>query len=506
MKNSSLWLSGHESPQFPALSSDLDVDVCVIGGGITGVTTAYLLEQRGFSVALLEASIIGGGVSGHTSGHLTSMVDTYYHSIIEKHGLEAAIHVREATTRARDLAEEIINSNFLAAGFKRVSGHYFATTQTQLKALDEEREAMLQAGFQIAPLFVWRYPFEILGGFSLPDQAVINAAAYALGLAKKCNGRGVKVCEDTRVTGFSRKNGRWLIDAGGFQVNAAYMVQATHTPLGFNPVQMEMKPMNSYVLAGKTEAEVVPGLFYDMAEPYHYIRNCDYRGDKMLIIGGCDSKPGEKMDQDERIQELIDYAKTNFRLTDVSFTWGSMYFEPADGLPYIGKDPIHENAFISTGYSGDGLTFGLVGAILLAGLIDAGEHPWQKTFNPSRLKLAAMPEVLKENASVLKNFVGERLRLSSEYMPELRRGEGKVLKVDGQTVGIAADEEGVLYAVEPVCTHMGCVLNWNNALQTWDCGCHGSRFNCRGEVVAGPATKNLSVIEVRVEEDAHHQD
>ena len=503
MENSSLWLSDKTAPQYPSLQQDFECDVCIIGGGITGITTAYLLQQKGFKVTVVEAYAIANGVTGHTSGHLTSMVDTYYHKIIAAHDLQRATKVREATTEARDLAEEIIVSNFINADFKRVNGHYFATDQTQLKTLEKEREAMIAAGFDISSLFVWRFPFEIVGGFSLPQQAIIDAPAFVRGLAKKCNGKGVRIFENTKVDDYKRKDDKWIIQSGEYTVHAHYMVQATHTPLGFNPLQMEMKPMNSYVLSGKVSGEVVPGLFYDMQEPYHYIRNYDYRGEKLLIIGGCDSKPGDKFDQHEKMEELVRYASENFQMKEINFTWGSMYFEPADGLPYIGHDPLHENAFVSTGYSGDGLTFGLVGAILISDLIKKGDHPWRRVFDPSRMNLSAIPEVLKENANVLKNFVKERLKLSSEYIPHLEKGGGTVLKIDGQTVGICMDIEGNIYAVDPVCTHMKCIVNWNNALQTWDCGCHGSRFNARGEIVAGPATKGLTAIEVEMEAPVH---
>ncbi len=499
MEKSSLWLHHKTAPAYPALQQNIETDVCIIGGGITGITTAWLLQRKGFTVALVEAKSIAGGVTGHTSGHLTSMVDSYYHNIITSHNIDTAIKVRQATTAARDLAEEIITSNFIDADFKRVTGHYFAADKEQMDVLEKERIAMREAGFDISSLFVWRFPFEILGGFCLPGQAIIDAPAFVRGLAKKCNGTGVRIFEDTRIDDFARKAGRWQVSSGNSSISAKYLVQATHTPLGFNPVQMEMKPMHSYVIAGKPAGEAVPGLFYDMATPYHYIRNYEYRGEKLLIIGGSDSKPGDKIDQHRKMDQLIEYATQNFQLKDVIFSWGSMYFEPADGLPYIGHDPLHDNAFISTGYSGDGLTFGMVGAILISELIEKGDHPWKRVFEPSRLNLSALSEVIKENASVIKNFVGERLRLSTDYIPHLEKGNGTVLKVDGKKIGISMDAEGSIHAVDPVCTHMGCILNWNSASQTWDCGCHGSRFNATGEVVAGPATKELNKIEVEHE-------
>ncbi|KEO75361.1 FAD-dependent oxidoreductase [Anditalea andensis] len=495
-ERNSLWTSKKNQTGYPSISSNLDADVCVVGGGITGLTTAILLQKNGHKVILVERNQVGSGTTGYTTGHVTSAIDFYYHKLIKKEGLEKATEVAMATIKARKLIENLIQMHDIqAANYEVLPATYFADRVEQIETLEKEKEAMLQVGIPIKELPDLSLKGS-LSSFSISGQGMIDGMGYVQGLAEAFQAAGGKVFENSPVKDYEYIKNKWNVRIGDFFVIADHMVHATHTPMNINPVQMEMIPYNSYAMVVKPKAEIKESLYYDFDSPYHYIRPCQVGGERCYLIGGSDSKTGKKNDQKKQLEKLEEYIHFKFGIDKIHYAWSDMFFEPASHLPYIGKNPLGVNSYIATGFSGDGLTFGTISAMVISSLISDGHHHLQHIFNPARVEFNAIPFILKENFNALEHLVGDRISLDNEQLHELTSGKGIIIKINDQTVGVSMDHNHKIHSVTPVCPHMKCIVQWNDSDQTWDCGCHGSRFDCDGKAIAGPSLSDLPPVKL----------
>ena len=506
INRNSLWTSRNNSDNHPSISNDMEADVCVVGGGITGLTTAILLQQKGLKVVLVERNQVASGTTGFTTGHVTSAIDFYYHKLIKSFGIEKSKEVAMATIKARKLIENLINLHDIKeADYKVVPATYFADRVEHIEILEKEKEAMLNVGIstmQLADLSLKG----TLSDFSIAGQGMMDGAGYVRGLARAFISAGGYLFENSPVRDYDYIKDKWHVKSGEHYVIADHMVHATHTPMNINPVQMEMIPYNSYAMVVKPTAEIKEGLYYDFDTPYHYIRPCQVDGEQCYLIGGSDSKTGKKNDQKKQLKELENYIHFKFGIEKIHYAWSDMFFEPAGKLPYIGKNPLGKKSYIATGFSGDGLTFGTISAMVISGLITDGMHHLEDIFNPSRVEFNAIPFILKENLNALEHLVGDRITLDNEQLHELTTGKGIIIKLNDQTVGVSMDENNELHTVVPVCPHMKCIVQWNDSDQTWDCGCHGSRFNCDGKAIAGPTMSDLPKVAIDVIQQPHDQE
>ncbi len=486
------WINGVSPPAYPPLRENITRDVCVIGGGITGITTAYLLQCTGLKVALLERHKIASGVTAYSTGHLTSLVDIHYYQAISRFSKEAARNLYQGTRDSRALVQSLIAKHGFDVDYQQIPGYYYATTDKQEKRLEKEAEALQQLGVEIHHQAVMEYPLNKYRGFSIGQQASFDALAFCRGLAKAFTTMGGEIFEQSGVVDFE-SNGDF-VDAicPPFTVKAKYLLQATHTPLKINPLQLELRSFNSYAVVGEPGQSPPPGLFYDFAEPYHYSRAITIGGKRMWMIGGSDSKTGSHGDEALSLRKLRKYAKTHFQVATTGYGWSNMFFSSADGLPFVGADPVHRNCFLATGYGGDGLTYGILSAMINTTLISGhDEHPLTALFNPSRLKLKSLSSIAHQGVDTFRHLIRDRINLDGMELDELKPGEGKVLHINGEKLGIYINDDGEIFPVNPVCTHMKCLLEWNHLARTWDCGCHGSRFDIKGNVISGPATVGL---------------
>lgn len=293
------------------------------------------------------------------------------------------------------------------------------------------------------------------------------------------------------------------MDTTAGTVKAAALVWATHIPPGINLLHFRAAPYRSYAIAVTLEYDDYPvGVAYDMYDPYHYYRTQEVDGKKYLIIGGEDHKTAHEENTEACFNRLVAHAKTYFAVKDVAFRWSSQYFEPADGLAYIGHLPGNpDNVYVATGYGGNGITYSHIAARVLTDLIVTGHSEYKDLFSPGRIKpVAGFAAFVEHNAGVVKEFVAKRIAVNKiEGLSELAHGEARVVKYEGETVALYKDEAGGLHALNPVCTHAKCVVGWNSAEKSWDCPCHGARFNVDGEVLTGPARKGLEKVELAEE-------
>jgi glycine/D-amino acid oxidase-like deaminating enzyme/nitrite reductase/ring-hydroxylating ferredoxin subunit len=497
----SLWQN--EIPVYkPQNDPDLGTiyDVAIIGGGITGISTALQLQKAGKRCIVIEANNLCFGTTGGTTAHLNTLLDTPYTRIIKNFGKENAQLVAKATTEAIDLIKANIDQHKIDCEFEDASAYLFSQSSEQTEELDEIYEACGEVGLDVS--YNLSLPVNI--GFEktieVRGQGKFHPVKYIYGLARAFEKAGGVILQQTRVTGIEDTEGI-IIETGNGNFRAVSLVYATHIPPGVNLLQMRCEPWRSYAMSFTTKDKTYPqDLIYDMYDPYHYIRSQKVNGKEYLIVGGEDHKTGENENADASFLRLESYIRKHFDVGDILFKWSSQYFEPGDGLPYIGHLPGHPgNIFVATGYGGNGMTYSGVAAIVLKRMILGEDSPYIKLFDPNRVKpIAGFTTFLKQNVDAFKNFVGKWFdKEKLEEFAGLAPGEARVAKYAGEKLALYKDERGELHAVSPVCTHLKCSVVWNNAEQSWDCPCHGSRFSCDGKVLTGPADHDLEKCEIR---------
>lgn len=491
-RSRSLWIATAPGTAYPPLRGDLEVDVAIVGSGITGITAAGLLKAAGLRVALLEAGRAARGVTGHTTAHLTEVVDCSFEDLIETFGLDGARLALASTRAAVEHIARAVRRLKLRCDFQRVAGYKYAEGRGGLDALGEEHEAARRIGLATSVVKDVPLPFRTAGALRFDRQAQFHVRRYLLPQAARIPGGGCHLFEDTLA--LEVKDGepcRVVTERG--TVTARDVILATHAPLDNKTIQTKVAQYQSYVVACRIAGPAPKGLFWDDEDPYHYIRSQPASRGDVVLIGGEDHKVGQEDDTEGRYQALLDYARDRFEVRGVDYRWSAQTVEPMDGLPYIGRDTGAGHVFVATGFSGTGMTFGTVSALLLASLVRGRAHPWAELFDSGRLKPArSAGPFLKENVDYPTYLVRDRLARPKGRSPsDVRRGGGKVLLVDGERVAVSRDEKGAVRAVSAVCTHMGCLVRWNGAERSWDCPCHGSRFDATGRVVHGPASRDL---------------
>jgi len=481
-----------EAPQ--RLTETLDVDVVVVGGGITGLTTALIAASESHSVALLEADRFGSGATGASSAHVTVVPDVGYRSLLERCGNDAGSQYVAALGEALELMHTLVTAQSIDCGWERVPAYRFAEDADGLDALADEALAAERLGQRCQMVTEVPLSWNVAGGVEFPDQALFNPVQYLMAIAELARARGATLFEQSPVIAWEETANGVIVRTATGIVRAGSLVLATHTPLGFNLVQTELAPVQSYILALALPHASPSAMFWDTAEPYHYLRSVQ-RGDQSLVlIGGADHKTGHETEPQVRFAQLADYARTRFASGTPVDWWSAQLYEPADGLPYIGRSPLAQRVYIATGFAGVGLVQGTMAAIELASLLRGRERdtPWKAT----RLKLAAAPRFVAENLDVAACWVGDRLTSTNGYSTDdLPAGQGRIVRIDGQRRAAYRDDEGRLHILSPVCTHMGCLVRWNASARTWDCPCHGARYASTGEVLEGPALRALTRIE-----------
>jgi len=497
----SLWQNKIPAYQ-PVNDPDIETiyDVAIVGGGITGITTALLLQKAGKKCIVMESSNLCFGTSGGTTAHLNTLLDTPYTTIIKNFGKENAQLVARAVIEAIDLIKSNVADYNIDCGFEEAAAYLFSQTHDQSEELDEIYEACQEVGLDVSYNLSLPVNIKFEKAIEVRGQGKFHPVKYVYALAKVFEDAGGIILQHTRVNSVEDTEGLTIETTNG-NFRAANVVYATHIPPGINLVHLRCAPWRSYAMAFTlTSKKYLPDLVYDMYDPYHYIRSQKIEGKEYMIVGGEDHKTGHAENAEASFLKLESYIRKHFDVSEFLFKWSSQYFEPADGLPYIGHLPGHPgNIFVATGYGGNGMTYSSVAALLLRRMILKGESPYIKLFDPNRIKpVAGFTSFIKQNVDVFRKFVGKWFdKEKLEEFAELAPGEGKVVKYNGEKLALHKDEHGDLHAVNPICTHMKCSVTWNNAEQTWDCPCHGARYSSEGKVLTGPADHDLEKIEIK---------
>jgi glycine/D-amino acid oxidase-like deaminating enzyme/nitrite reductase/ring-hydroxylating ferredoxin subunit len=490
-RNTPVWYEGAEALQLPPLDGDTSCDVCIVGAGITGLTLAHQLVAAGRSVVVVEARTVAGGVTGRTSGHLTAVLDRDLVSLRRKFGQEGLLSVLQGSMAAIDHIEQVCRAEGMQSAFRRVPGTRYSEKSDEADTLRAETEVARACGLDASFHEAAELPFA-RAAMRVENQGQLNAVWYTRGLARAIVARGGRIFEDTRVVGV-QDGPTCVVETERGRVTAGAVVLASHTPISLRvPMHTRIAPYMSYVLGATLTGPPPAGLWWDTMEPYHYTRTCELPdGRTILVIGGEDHKTGQEPDTRARYTALETYARARFPIAQVEYAWCDEVFESTDGLPYIGRLGTHENLYAATGYAGNGLTFGTLGALGLANLLLGGEGKAIAHVRPQRVGgLGALGDYAKENANVAWHMVADRLRAGGS-LDDLPNGEGRTVRVGTQSVAVFRDDRGVLHTRSAVCPHLGGVVQWNRADCTWDCPLHGSRFAATGEMIEGPATRDL---------------
>ncbi len=503
----SLWKEEPLQTEFASIRSytSLEADVCVIGAGIAGLTTAYFLTQEGCSVIVLDDGPIGGGETGQTTAHLSNALDDRYCELEKMYGPKGTALAASSHTKAIAMIEEIVQKEQIDCEFERLDGYLFPTKEGPVSFLKEELEAARRAGLnQVVwceePPVVWS-PKKKTPCLRFPNQGQFHPLKYISGLAQAVLKRGGRIFTDAHVTSVKGGAPPELVVGKKLRIQAKSIVVATNSPINDRfAIQTKQAPYRTYVVGMRVKKGVIPkALYWDTKDPYHYVRLAqDPRNSEkeILVIGGEDHRTGEKVDAAKRFEALAKWAEKRFpKLGEVAFLWSGQVLEPADSLAYIGKDPQgQKNVYIATGDSGHGMTHGTIAGRLITDLIQKRKNPWASLYSPSRFKLKGLGSYLYENFYTgLRYMDWFKLGLGTRE-EDLRPGEGAVIQKGIKQVATYRDETGTLFRCSAVCTHLGGRVRFNELEKSWDCPCHGSRFAPDGTVLNGPANTPLKGI------------
>ncbi|HEX5067437.1 MAG TPA: FAD-dependent oxidoreductase [Myxococcota bacterium] len=488
----SIWLRGAagDPPRHAPLARDLEVDVAIVGAGISGLSLAVLLVAEGCTVAVLERRRVGGGTTSRSTAHLTAALDTDYCVLAERFG-ESALHVVADSVRASiDQIERFAQWRDDVCGFRRVPGYRFSEDAAGAELLEKEALCARRAGLDVSMVERIPLPIPCVAALRFEQQAELDPVAYCEALRRALLDAGGQIFEETPIVEASDDA---AVSEAGPRVRARHVVEATHTPLGFVPsIQTRLGVFTSYVVAARLAAPIERALYWDCADPYHYLRAIP-ADPRLVLCGGADHRTG-RGDPAESLKDLEEWLRAKLPVEEIVARWSHEYFEPADGLPLIGLLPASRSHYVAAGYSGTGLTFGTLAAMLVRDLIVRGSSPWQEIYTPSRLKpLAAGKGFARENLGVAWRLIADRVRRgSASDASRLASGAGCLLRVDGTQVAAYRDPEGSLHLLSPRCTHLGCIVSWNSLEESWDCPCHGGRFSARGRPLYGPPVAALA--------------
>jgi len=491
----SLWLDSETIKRRQPLSGDLDVDVAIIGAGITGITCAELLSRQGLRIGVLDQGRIGHGETGHTTAHLTEVQDISFQELISNFGVEGGRLACQALRRSIQLIESNVEAYSIDCDFKRLSCFQFAEKRDEVAELEKEAEAALALSipadfFQTAPL-----PFEITAALRYDHQAQFHPLKYIHALADQAEQRSAQIFEQTRVLDVEQDGPQYVVKTDFGVVRCPHLVVAANVPiLSKFSFFTKIAAYRSYAIAFELDSgQMDEALFYDLVDPYHYIRRQKIAQKDFVIVGGEDHKTGQDDHTAVHFDRLEGWCRARFSFGPVTHRWSGQIINPVDGLPYIGRSATDENIFVATGFSGLGMTFGTVSAMLISDLIQKEANPWSDLFSATRVKpLASFRNYVSENVDFPSHLIRDRVTPAEENdLASLRENEGALVRVGAKKVAAYRDPEGQTHLLSPVCPHLGCYVHWNDAEKSWDCPCHGSRFDPLGKVLNGPAMSDL---------------
>jgi glycine/D-amino acid oxidase-like deaminating enzyme/nitrite reductase/ring-hydroxylating ferredoxin subunit len=496
----SLWISGTKKTNYQTLEKDEKTDVCVIGGGIVGAITSYLLTQKGLNVIILEKDKLCMGVTANSTAKLTSQHGLFYKYLYDEYGADFAKLYLESNENGIKLAEEIIQNENIDCDFEKKDAYVFATTITELEKVKQELNTLNKLGFDAEYVENIKIPADnVLGAIKFKNQAQFNARKYTLQLFEKTSNLGAKIYENSKVEKIEKMGENYSISVGKNEVIAKYVVIATHYPIkNFPGVYFsKMYQDKTYVIAvdiGENK-KMIDGMFIQSCEPIISFRTAKYNEKELLIVAGSGHKTGQPNSKiEDNFINLENYIKKYYPNSKVMFKWSTEDCITLDKIPYIGKfSNLLPNMYVATGFKKWGMSTSHVAGKIITDLILNNKNKYADIYKATRLNpiknIKELGNMIKESTNSL---VLNKLKPINTEFKDIKLGEGGIVEIDGEKVGIYKRQDGEIFAVKPYCGHLGCLISWNNLEKTWDCPCHGSRYDYMGNIITEPTVKGLS--------------
>ncbi|WP_153462679.1 FAD-dependent oxidoreductase [Sediminibacillus terrae] len=491
----SYWRDTVQIPSFPKLEEDLDVDVGIVGGGITGILSAYLLAEEGYTVALLEAESLLNGTTGNTTAKVTAQHGLIYDELIKHFDPATASAYYQFNMQAMEWIKQIIEQKQISCDFSEEDAYLFTNSGEGVKFLMDEKNAYKQLGINHDYLEKVPLNIPVKAALRMDRQYQFHPLKFLARLLEDVQALGVQIFENTMATGVENLEYPAIQTREGHQVRCQKIVEASHFPFtdargGFST---RLYPERSYVTAVRTKAAYPGGMYASVDSPMRSIRAVPNQDGMLWLIGGESHKTGQGGETEKRYKSLIDYAREHFSAEEVPYCWSSQDLTTLDKLPYIGPlSATQPNILVVTGFRKWGMTLAAGAALLITDMVSGKKNRFQKMFAPDRFHPATQLKAFGEyNADSLKELVKGKLDKNSTDIENIPATQAGIVRIKGERTGVYRDHKGTVHMIDTTCTHLGCEVNWNQAEKTWDCPCHGSRFSVTGEVLEGPAKKPL---------------
>lgn len=496
----SYWIDSTPETNFSSFTDNVVVDVAIVGAGIVGLTAATLLKRASKTVAVIESQRFASGTSGHTTAKVTSLHQLVYADLIKEIGEEKARIYATSNQAAVERVAKFVEEEGIDCDFSRQSNYTFAEFPQDLDKIEAEVEAALKLGLPASFVRETSLPFPIAGAIKFDNQVQFHVRKYLLHLAKNIVGDGSYLFENVRVEEVEEETPCQVKTNQGI-IRAQDVIVATHSPIldqGLFFAKTYAK--RSYIIAAPIESSQAPkGMFIGADANYRSIRTTPYHGGTLLLIGGEGHKTGNTEDTEEKYLRLEEYARSRFGMNEIAYRWSTQDLVSFDRLPYIGKlTPFNHHIYVATGFSLWGMSKGTLSGMLLADTILGIKNPWMDLYDATRATPFVSANSIQQNTDVAVHWIGDRLKGLGNSLSDVANGQGKLVTIDGKKIAAYRDESGSIHAVSATCTHLGCIVNWNAAEKSWDCPCHGARFNCEGKVLHSPAIADLEALGSRL--------
>lgn len=506
----SFWRDSASVPTFPRLEKDLQVDVCIVGGGITGITSAYLLAKEGLKVVILEADQLLGGTTGHTTAKITAQHDLIYDELITNMGKSKARLYYEANMEALSFIKHTIDTLQIDCEFTEQDAYIYSTTAEYEEKIIKEARAYKLLGIDGGLADKLPFDLPIKNAAIMRKQAQFHPLEYLRHLAEKITEYGGQIYGNTTAVNIETGENPTVLTKNDVRVSAKHILICSHFPFyeGLGLYSTRMYADRAYILAVKPKKQFPGGMYISADKPTRSIRSVTINGEQMLLLVGESHKTGQSVDTMKHFNALKKFGEEVFGIEDIPYRWSAQDLTTLDKVPYIGEITAGEpNILLATGYRKWGMSNGTAAALLLKDIVLGKKNKFQSLFTPSRFYATpSIKNFLVQNADVLGQLIKGKLQISNIDPKTLQNDEGAIISINGERKGAYRDQNGQLHIVDTTCTHIGCEVEWNRGERSWDCPCHGSRFSYTGDVIEGPAEKPLQKYDYKMIDNLTSED
>ncbi len=506
----SFWTDSTVLPKFPQLDNDIHVDAVIVGGGITGITSAYLLANKGLKVAIVEADKLLNGTTGHTTAKVTAQHDLIYDELITNMGISKARLYYEANMEALNFIKKTIDQHQIDCDFSTQDAYMYATTEEYEQKIQKEAKAYEKLNIDGELVDTIPLEIKVKNALIMKNQAQFHPLKYLKHLVQNITEKGGLIFENTVAVNVETGTRPTVLTRDGGRVTADYVLACSHFPFyeGLGLYSTRMYADRSYVLAAKPKSKFPGGIFISADKPTRSLRSVTINGEEMVLIVGESHKTGQGIDTMKHYEALETFGQQTFGLETIPYRWSAQDLTTLDKVPYIGAITSGQpNILIATGYRKWGMSNGTAAALLLCDTVLGEKSKFQKLYTPSRFYVnPSLKNFFVENANVVSHLIKGKLEMTNLNPSMLPNDEGAIISINGERKGAYKDTEGRLHIVDTTCTHIGCEVEWNSGERTWDCPCHGSRFSYTGDVIEGPAEKPLQKYDYKMIDNLTSED